>query len=369
MIFTVKLHARKTINILPISAILTLKIKEYRPELCYFLKNLGQLELSKGEKDNLALYLEYLGLLKNGTLTSEGKRALETAEVFVPESGLYDLQLISQPFLGLDSQIVHFERKRPGKGNNEKNENNLISFDAANEFNNKIYSSWKKEDLEFSIYFESNGNDSPFVSLTEPKTATAELRCEEGSSSGTELKIGNNELKYRDLYFSMFSLRENLLNLVDNWDSSVQAKRVRFEEVIGNKEVLESFFQRNIAMEKKALLFSKGVDGDWSIELSEIEVIPQTESDAKQWLCKLMVIQLQKKQCYYTLGHCEQIVQQIAKKTPISRVYGELQLSRDEIISILEGFGETELLISIRIAEDLSPEGEYLVAQEVFGGF
>lgn len=364
----VKLHARKTIDIRLISAILTLKIKENRPELCHLLKNFDHLELSKGEKENLALYLEYLGLLKNGSFTPEGKRALETEEVFIPESGLYDLQLIFEPVLGLDSQIVHFERKRPGKEKDGKNEANLVPFDDASEFNNRIYSSWKKEDLEFSVYFESNGNDSPSVSLTEPKTSTAELRCEEGVPSGTELKIENNELKYRDLYFSMFSLRENLPNLVDNWDSSVRAKRVTFEEVKGNTEVLESFFQRNIAMDKKTLLFSKEKDGDWSVELSEIDVIPRTKSDAKKWLCKLMVIQLQKEQCYYTLGHCEQIVQQIAKKTPISRVYGDLQLSRDEISSILEGFGETELLTSIRIAEDLSLESKFLGAQEVFGG-
>jgi hypothetical protein len=166
----------------------------------------------------------------------------------------------------------------------------------------------------------------------------------------------------------MFNLRENLPNLVDNWDSAIRAKRITFEEIKGNREVLESFFQRNITMEKKTLLFSEGSDKDWSVELSEIDVIPRTEPDAKQWLCKLMALQLQEEKCYYTPEHCESIVRKIAKQTPISRVYGELQLSRSEIVSILGGLGETELLTSIRIAEDLSPEGKFLVSQEVSGG-
>ena len=364
----VKLHARKSISVIPITAIATIEIKEKRQDLCYLLKNLDQLELSKGEKANLALYLEYLALLKNSTLTPKGKRALETEEVFIPESGLYDLQLISQPVLGLDSLIVHFERRMPGKTKDGKYQSSLTSFSTVGEYNNKTYSSWKNEGLEFSVYFENNGNDSPSVSLTESQTATAELRCEEGLSCGTELKIENNELKYRNTSFSMFNFLKNLPNLVDNWDSSVRAKMVTFEEIKGNREVLESFFQRSIAMEKKTLLFSEGDDEDWSVELSEIDIIPRTESDAKKWLCKLMAMQLQKEKCYYTLGHCESIVRKIAKQTPISRVYGELQLSRSEIVSILEGLGETELLTSIRIAEDLSPEGKFLVAQEVFGG-
>jgi len=362
----VKLHARKSINIVQRTAIATIKIKEKRPDLCYLLKNLGQLDFSKGEKNNLDLYLEYLDLLKNGILTPEGKRTLETTKAFIPEYGLYNLQFISEPVLGLDS-IIHFERKKPGKMRDDKNESNLIQIDLR-EYNNRIYSSWKKGDLEFSICFESNGNNFPSVILTESKTATAELRCEEASSSRTELNIENNELKYRDIYFSMFSLRDNLPNLIDNWDSSVRAKMVTFEEVKGNKEVLESFLQRNIAIEKKTLIFSKGGDGDWNVELSEINVIPRTESDAKQWLCKLMAMQLQKEQCYYTPEHCENTVRKIAKQTPITRVYGELQLNRSEIVSILKELGETELLTSIMIAEDLSPEGKFLVTPEASGG-
>ena len=360
----VRLIAKKQITIKHISAILTIKLKESRPDLVSLMRNLEQLDMTDGERLNLQLHLEYLNLLKDGIITTSGDRAIETGMVYIPESGFYDLFYIRQPELGLDADIIHFERKSP---NVKSMEGNTTTFSEYKRFDGKKWTSWKDKELEFCVYFERSGDNPPVIIRKKEIACGVTLDSKDDPTMQHTIKVNANEFKYEDKSYVKFDLSKNLQNLIHDWDQRIKVKRVSFEDVKDNPDLLRNFKTREHGMAKK-LIFADGDDDDtWSIDIDHIDIVPKNPKNAELWLVTLLRFRLQEEQCHATLQYCEEIVKDIINNSPLNRSHPKLSLDGNKIFKIIGKFSDSGTMQDIQIAEDLFPSGSFLVNSPTTG--
>ena len=361
----VRIIAKKQITIKHISAILTIKLKESRPDLVYLMRNLEELDITDGERLNLQLHLEYLNLLKDGTITTSGDRAIETGMAYIPESGFYDLFYIIQPELGLDAVIIHFERKTPNRKSME--EGNTTTFSEYKLFDRKKWTSWKDKELEFGVYFERSGDNPPVIICKKEIACGVTLDSNDYPSMQHTIKVNANEFKYEDKSYAKFDLSKNLPNLIHDWDQKIKVKRVSFEDVKDNPDLLRNFKTREHGMAKK-LIFADNYDDDtWSIDIDHIDIVPKNHKNAELWLVTLLRFRLQEEQCHATLQYCEEIVKDIINNSPLNRSHPKLSLDGDKIFKIIKKFSDCDTMQDIQIAEDLFPSDSFLVNSPTTG--
>jgi hypothetical protein len=362
----VRLTAKKQITIKHISAILTIKLKESRPDLVFLMKNFEQLDVSAGELLNLQLHLEYLNLIKDGVITTFGDNAVETEMVYIPESGFYDLYYIAQPELGLDAEIIHFERKSPNMDNMD---GDTKPFSEYEQFDGKKWISWKDKELEFGVYFERSGDNLPMIILKKEIDCVVTLDSKDYPSMQNTMRMNGNEFKYEDKSYTNFDLNENLPNLVSDWDSQMNAKRVSFKNIKDNSDLLRKFKTREHGLAKQ-LIFADGKDDDtWFIDIDHIDIVPKTNRDAEIWIGALLRLYLQEEKCHATLEYCEDIVRNLIDDSPLNRSHPTLSLKGNQIFKTMKGFDDNDIIQDIQTAEDLSPDNSFLIDNSKTGGF
>jgi len=360
----VTLNAKKQIEINRISAVLTIKLKESRPDLVFLMKNLEKLKITQGERLNLQLYLDYLNLVRDGVITTSGERAIETGMVDIPESGFYDLFYLSQKELGLDAEIIHFERKSPDKNNTE---GKTIAFDTYKKFDRKNWTSWKEKELEFSVYFERSGDNPPKIIRKGSIGGEVTLNSNNNSSTHQLLKVSANDFSYETQTFTQFDLDENLSNLIENWNNDIKVKYVTFEEVKDKSENLRNFKMREHGLKGK-LIFADAQDDDtWSIDIDHIDIVPKDFKDTKLWLGQLLLYRLKQEQCHATFEYCEDIIDGIIDDSPLVRAYPNISLTLEDILKAVIALDNNSILDDIQTAEDLYPDESFLSKSPIEG--
>ena len=150
------IKAEKKIDIHRAEVILELKIKDFRPDLAWYLDKLGRWGLSVGETENIERYLEYLGLIHEGSLTKEGKIGLQTKNVMVPEAGLYQILFSKDPVFG--NRVIDWRRMKP----RDTLDGNIEEFEEFELYDEKVHRKLNTEnDEEFWIRFQRQRNESP----------------------------------------------------------------------------------------------------------------------------------------------------------------------------------------------------------------
>jgi hypothetical protein len=285
----VTIKARKKIDIGYISAILTLKVKEKRPDIVALLEHLDQLDVSNGEKQNLGNYLEkYLNLIKDGRLTGRGESAVQTGFVWMPEFGRYDIYYVKDKVIG--DRVIHFERASPEGFIKE----NIEEFPDYSRYDEEEYTSWKQNGQEFYLKFNTINGSVPKVAIKDYIGATVEIVYD--STLGTKLKVESSgqEFRHAEDYDSLLP-GDILERLVKNWRNDLSAQLVSYEDVKSYAAILTTFKRRRdtTQVSDRSLYFSWGKDdGDYTIEIDGLDVLPLKIADAKKWLYVLLIQEL-----------------------------------------------------------------------------
>jgi hypothetical protein len=346
----VKLRAKKKIDIGHIYAILTIKVREERPDIITLLRYLDNLDLSKGENQNLKKYLEYLNLIKNDRLTVLGDKAIESGFVMMPESGLYEIFYIKDRVAS--DQVIHFVRIRPDR----EAQGNTSEFTDYEQFDNNIFISWKDSNLLFHMKFDRIGNRVPMV--IKKDYVDGNLEIDYDSSKGTLLIVESNTLGIKHLVenYSQFNFEENISKLLGNWDREYNVQLITFDEAKSNPVMITSFKKR-ISFKDRSIVFPWGKDdSNYNVIIEDFNVLPINLRDAKQWLYSLILLKLKSENSYYTMSYIIEKEKEILKNTPLNKKYGGIFFNESELLDIIRNDKDNnDLLLNIRIAEDLYP--------------
>lgn len=346
--------AYKKIKIRNITAIMTVKIAEKRPDIACLIENLENDNLSKGERANLSVYLESLGLLKYRRLTKEGEIARDNYVVLIPESGVYNIYLVKYPVPGFESGIIHFKRIEP----RDILDGQTVSFEEFSEYDNPFCTSWYSND-KFEVHFERPGNEYPRVIDGNPVVAEVHLKADTESVSLTiQLAVPDGgkyiQLEKNEVNFSGFSLEENIYRLIEGWDSKYQALKMTFQEA--QKRNILSSFRTDESLSHKILAFTDGNDEDqWNVIIESIPVIPRSDPDAEEWIYELASSELERNIGYCSSLICLEVAKDIHKKSPIYPIFSHLTLSANEMKEYIKG-KQSALSEYVEIADDLYPE-------------
>lgn len=347
--------AHKKIEIQKITALMTITIAEKRPDIACLLENLENPLLSGGERKNLSIYLESLGLLKNRRLTKKGEIARQTSAVLIPESGVYEIYFVKTPVPAIPSAIIHFKRIEPDK---TITASPTVPFEAFEEYDNTYCTSWYHQD-EFDVRFERPGNECPRVIVGKSLSGDVQLiASEEVVSLTIQLSVqdGNKVIKLEknETDFSNFSLEDNIERLITGWDSGIKAIRMSFKDA--QKGNIVSTFSTGKKFADQTLIFRQGSDDTrWNISIDSIPVVPLSEIDAEEWVYELTASELEAEQGYRSSSVCLDIAQKTLEKTPIYDVFPHLNLSTDEMKEFFKG-KKPALSEYIEISDDLYPE-------------
>lgn len=350
----VTIRARKKIDVGCISAILTLKIKEKRPDIVALLDHMDKLNISDGEKENLGNYLEkYLNLIKDGRLTGRGETATRTGYVWMPEFGRYDIYYIKDKVIG--DRVIHFDRMSPEGFIKE----NIEEFTDYSHFDEEEHISWKRNEQEFYIKFNTSNGSIPKVARKDYIGAAVEIIHD--SKSGTKLKVESSDHEFRHAEdCDSFLPGNNLERLVKNWRNDISTQLVSFDEIKSNTTILTTFKRRldNNQVSEKNLYFSWGKDdGDYTIEIDGLDVLPKTMADAKKWLYALLVMGLKDEKSYFTIDYILDKEKLILDNTPLKRLYDNLFIDGKEALQLISNDSQCDgIALNIRIAQDLYPE-------------
>jgi len=359
-----KLVAEKKTVVKNVRAVVTVYNQEKRPEIAYILKNIEDLDLRRGERENLKRYLSELGLFdkKADRMTESGRKALQNGTVTVPQSGLYRLSYVRDPVPGVNSQIIDYHPEKP--------EWQIVS-DATRSmaeyrhFEGVEFISWNTDRTRFRVEFERPEGSSPKVIDT--KDIPANVQISGSTGNACSLEITSDELSYQDTTYPNFSLEENVSSLVPEYDKSLDAVRVSFSDIRDDKNALHSFKKKKYSsLDGKTLIFSTGDDDDrWNVRIEDVGLIPKTESDAEEWIFSLAAEDLNKdiEKCYFGMDYCNDACRELFAKSPFFRAFPGLSLDifryRDYLMN-----NAPSIFSDIQIAEDLCP-GNYEVQSGV----
>lgn len=355
-----KLVAEKKTVVKNVRAVVTVYNQEERPEIAYILKNIEDLDLRRGERENLKRYLSDLGLFdkKADRMTESGQKALHNGIVTVPQSGLYRLSYVRDPVPGVNSQIIDYHPEKP----EWKIVNNATrSMAEYRHFEGVEFTSWNKDRTRFRVEFERPEGSSPKVIDTKEMPANVQISGSTGNACSLEIK--SDGLSYTDTKYPNFSLESNVSTLVPEYDKSLDAVRVRFCDIKDDKNALHSFKKKNYArLEGKTLIFSTGDDDDrWNVRIEDVGLIPKTESDAEEWVFSLAAEGLNKDidKCYFGMDYCNDACRELFAKSPFSRAFPGMSLDIFRYGEFLMNSAPS-VFSDIQIAEDLCP-GNYEV--------
>lgn len=289
----------------------------------------------------------------NDRPSPEGDKAKNNDMVTIPQSGLYSLSYVKNPLPGVSSQIIDFKPEKPEW--KLINKETKLMPDYRN-FSGIEFISWNKDHCAFRVEFEKADDYDPRIIEDQKKTADVEIS---GSSGGKcELIIKSKDLSYQDNSYSNISIKDNISTLIPGYDSDFNAVRVKFDEIKNNKTAFENFKKENYHFSDKSLIFSSGNDDNrWEIKINDVDLIPETESDAKEWIFNLTADKLKKNidKFYFNMNYCSEICKNTYHTTPIKRAFPGIDPDMAQFRDLLQK--EYPSLISeIEIAEDLCPK-------------
>jgi len=310
------IHVKATnkVEVHRIECLLQLKVNEKRPDLVWFLWKLGRWGMSSGEERNMEGYLEFLNLVRDGELTNEGDKALETGNVMVPEAGLYELLYVIDKIFG--ERIISYQRKEP----RDILEGNTQGFSDFTYFDEKVHPDLSAKDKKrggFWIQFQRQRNETPKVITTGTLEAGLTVTFDLQSDAKRVFRFEKNKrMITHEESLSSFNIDRNLTNWIKGWDASIRAREMTYEEVKENPATLNGFIV-TMLFQGKSLHVGEAVDdSDWDVEIT-IPVVPRSKKDAENWLYHLLFDDLTKNARYLSIEHLEHLVREKIKGTPI----------------------------------------------------
>jgi len=346
------IQAKKMIDVHQVDCVLEVKIREYRPDIAWYLQRPGKWGFTQGETDNITAYLEYLGLMNRGSLTSEGKNVKESKNVMLPEAGLYQISFTRDTTFG--NQVVDLRRISP-KDILEGNKQDLEDF---KQFQDKTFQSFNeknKDFIEFSLRFRHRRNDTPKVIHSGMQEAELKVIFENGEAI-LKFKINSHPYIKGERKLEGFDAGLNLSRWLSGWDNSTSSLELSFKDVKDSMGILKSF-QKQINLEGQSLVTSSGEDkGSWNVSLN-VTVVPRKESDAKKWMERLLVDRLNRKPMYLSSEKLKELHDEILDETPILKKHSKYGLKGEELLEIFSKHEDRTLYNMVKAADDLLPQG------------
>jgi len=344
-----KVKCEKSLDIRKIDAILEIKVNEKRPDIAWYLRNIGRWKMSRGEEKNLEEYYHYLGLMRGGELTKEGEKAKGTEFVMMPEAGLYQIMCTNDVTFG--NRIVHMIRRKPL----DIIEGNSLDFPEYELYDQIIHKDLVDEKWamdEYWVRFQKQRGQNPKVVYSGMFEGKVIVEHEEDVSIiRFDVSLGNTKIQHHE-EFNDFNVLENMSQWFNNWERHVYAIRITYDEVKDNPAVLANFSVIK-KMTGQVITTPNGKDnGDWTIEVS-VQVVPKSKKDANLWLVNLLLKDLSKKQRYLSLSQAKSIIMRIVNESPISKKYPEYEFPVKDIFKLINAEDQKQAAM-IMAAEDLS---------------
>jgi len=346
-------RARKKIDVHRIQCILEVKVKEKRPDLAWYLHKLHRWGLSQGETRNIESYLEYLGLLSQGSKTKEGKKVAETKYAMIPEAGIYEIYYTKDVTFG--NRVIDIRRveSRDILAGNTQDFKDYKLFDRDIHFslNNK-----NKQFDEFWIEFQKQRDSLPKVIRCGIMDSELEITSDNETEKLIFKSASKGHIKFQE-EISGFNLDKNLSIWLSGWNKSLSVQEVKFKDIKDNRAVLNNFKQQ-INLQGQKLISPNGEDdGSWDVELV-VSLVPKTNSDAAKWMEALTFNKLDSKHMYLSTSRLQEIIDEILSDTPILRKHPSFRLNAGDVIKKLKKSEDQNQYYMILAADDLLPNQE-----------
>jgi hypothetical protein len=271
-------------------------------------------DLSDTARQNMTRYCAYLGLVdSNGTLTKQGETCIKTAQVPVPEKGVYSFLLAEHQAFGL--VLLHMKREKTNT--RDTNTKDLVPLST---FLSRALG------REFSDYF----SPQKFIlkslpSLTESaqgRATHAEGRCElvwnldlmtGANTRHLECFIPLQENGEKRFRVSLESLPEELVRqLMPRWDSRWNSEH-RFVAVRDDKQ--GESFQRDLELSDVEL---PGQGTFQSVRVQSAPIGPCDDSAANEWAMRILLSRLPKVEGYLTHSMLSEQHRSLSEGTPLA---------------------------------------------------
>jgi hypothetical protein len=358
-VVSLKFYATKNVETKKILAILQVKAEQKRPDIVYMLNTLDKTGLAMGERMNYTEYLRYLGLASNGQLTPEGAKAVKSGLVMIPEYGIYELSYVDEPTLP-DMQDGHIVIDfKPVEAKSREIQGNVDDFNEYMNLDDKTYKTWKKGgQKKFHLRFERKNNNKPKIIKKPDTRASVELsfNTETGNVSW---KFSSQEHEYAIKNYPAIDVYQNVKKMVKNWDEEHKAHIVSFNEVRDNPNKIRDFKETQHAQDFQ-LEYDFGRDyAAYRITVDDVDLLPRTIDDAREWTYQLMLMRIGKDGGYHTIRNIMDTLGKIIEEKPLRKRHPALNVGWEYVEGKLGTSTNTEdknLFRSIRAAEDLTPE-------------
>ena len=179
------------------------------------------------------------------------------------------------------------------------------------------------------------------------------------NEEGTKLDVAcgpKSSFHYGDPKFNKLKLKANILNFINGWNHSLKAQLVSFDDVTPSER---KSFTRQITHAGQSVEYSWGEDdGNYTITITNVPLIPEKKSDAKRWLFSLLVDHVRGMKAHIPLPDVEDILDATIDDTPFTKKYKkkELAMPGKEFMKMLKSEEDNEeLWYTIRTADDLDP--------------
>lgn len=348
-----KISAKKRIDLYRAQCLLQLKVEEKRPDLVWYLKNIGRWGLSVGETNNMERYLSYLGLISEGELTDTGRKAVKTGKVMVPEAGLYEILYTKDVAFG--NRIITIQRKRPVdviEGNTEE----FLDYELYDQRIYRDLNNAKHSMGEFWLKFERPKGENPKIIYAGTLEASVELR-KDSSNSFLDFTLNKSRYNIKERQnLEGFSAELNIKNWIKSWNRDLSAMEVSYEEAKKNPAMLNNF-KTTLSLQGRHLEFSQGTDeDDWDVDIT-LSVAPKTVADADKWISHLTIEKMEEKNKYIRKKNILKIQEGILQNSTIISKFPDFSPDIENTLDKLKK-EKKEIYYMVLAAEDLTLELE-----------
>ena len=349
----IQLIATKKIDVHRIHCILQMKVNEQRPDIVWFLKKLGRWGLSSGEEQNIEDYLEYLGLMRDGDITNDGKNAKETNQVMIPEAGLYEISYVIDKIFG--SRIVNYMRKRP-RDILEGNTQEFEEFDIFDEKVHQVQFLPNVQDDMIWLKFQRQRNAIPKVIHSGTLESIVSISYESGKDTmmSFHMTLNNRKINHEEAIRN-FNPNSNLSIWLKEWNASAEAIDMSYEEAKSNPATIHGF---KVSKSLQGISLQMGDitdNGDWTVDMT-LSAVPKSQKDADKWIYHLITDDVMKNARYLSLSQLEELELDLIEDTPLKRKFPKLFLKGPHLLDLMSKDDEIlEAYQRIIAVEDLTP--------------
>ena len=311
------MKAQRKVEIQKKIAILNMRVESNNPYLKNILKDYidGKLDryFSNGELNDLREYLISLNLIdKNNNPTPNGRSALKSGKILIPERGIYKISLINDPVVG--KLTIEFERMEPKDAQEELKEHGEIEdFVYYDNFENEEYVDLRTN-KKFRFEFEKIRKEYPKVVTYDSEYATLELKCEDyDKPCEWALKIDE---KVKALEGKIKVLMDDTLEeWFDGYIRELRGIAVKFNDFKNSRPTLEKFARTYSDIKKPIQFFEIEDDNEWDATVT-MRLLPRDSDEAYMWISYLLNLELPSN-AYFSRRQIDENVIKILNKSPI----------------------------------------------------